>query len=84
MERHDVRWRTAAVALVLSAIALVATSAPTAARTEGDRRDHHRGREPQASVLFSGEGNNLNAYATESPFVKQNVIRNAGDDPEGL
>jgi outer membrane protein assembly factor BamB len=33
---------------------------------------------------LSGEGNNLNAYATESPFVKQNVIRNASDDPEGL
>ncbi len=71
---------------MLALIALIATSMPTAAGSEGGDRppDRPRGRPPQASVLFSGEGNNLNAYATESPFVKQNVIRNAGDDPEGL
>jgi len=35
-------------------------------------------------IVFNGEGNNLNAYAAEPPFTKQNVIRNHDDDPNGL
>jgi hypothetical protein len=35
-------------------------------------------------IVFNGEGNNLNAYAADPPFTKQNVIRNHDDDPKGL
>ena len=35
-------------------------------------------------IVFNGEGNNLNAYAADPPFTKQNVIRNHDDDPNGL
>jgi hypothetical protein len=33
-------------------------------------------------IVFSTEGNNLNAYEPEPPFAKQTVISNAEDDPE--
>ena len=32
-------------------------------------------------IVFSTEGNNLNAYRPDPPFEKQTVIRNAEDDP---
>ena len=77
--------RGVSVALVLGLVALVATSAPVAAGGEGGDHppDRPRGR-AETSILFNGEGNNLNAYGTRSPFPKQNVIRNADDDPNGL
>jgi hypothetical protein len=34
-------------------------------------------------IVFSTEGNNLNAYDPEPPFEKQTVITNAEDDPDG-
>ena len=37
-----------------------------------------------AAVLFSAEGNNLNAYETFPPFRKQTVIRARAADPAGL
>jgi hypothetical protein len=37
-----------------------------------------------APIVFSTEGNNLNAYAGEEPFEKQTVITTAADDPDGM
>jgi len=34
-------------------------------------------------IVFGPEGNNLNAYSTGDQVVKQTVIRNAGEDPQG-
>lgn len=34
-------------------------------------------------IVFSGQGNDLVAYATEPPFERQVVVTNAADDPEG-
>jgi len=42
------------------------------------------GLRPPAPVLFSAEGNNLNAYETAPPFRKQTVIRARSADPAGL
>jgi hypothetical protein len=39
---------------------------------------------PRAPVVFSTEGNNLNAYAAEAPFTRQTVITARADDPDGL
>jgi hypothetical protein len=39
---------------------------------------------PRAAIVFSGEGNNLNAYSSVPPFKKQRVITNHDDDPQGL
>lgn len=47
------------------------TEAAAAAGTGGD------------VIVFSTEGNNLNAYDPEPPFEKQTVITNAEDDPDG-
>jgi hypothetical protein len=38
---------------------------------------------PAEAILFSPEGNRLNAYATRAPFAKQTVIRNRAEDPRG-
>jgi hypothetical protein len=35
-------------------------------------------------IVFNGEGNNLNAYTADPPFVKQTVIHTRADDPHGL
>ena len=37
-----------------------------------------------APIVFSTEGNNLNAYVGEEPFEKQTVIPTAADDPDGM
>jgi hypothetical protein len=39
---------------------------------------------PTPAILFSGEGNNLNAYDADRPFVKQNVIPARSRSPQGL
>jgi outer membrane protein assembly factor BamB len=39
---------------------------------------------PTPAILFSGEGNNLNAYDADRPFVKQNVIPTRSRTPSGL
>ncbi|MGZ4691702.1 MAG: hypothetical protein ACXWAY_18930, partial [Acidimicrobiia bacterium] len=36
------------------------------------------------SIVFSGEGNNLNAYQSTPPFRRQRVITTRADDPKGL
>lgn len=38
---------------------------------------------PATVVVFSGEGNRLNAYETAGGFAKQTVIENAATDPAG-
>jgi hypothetical protein len=38
---------------------------------------------PQMPVLFSPQGNNLDAYGTTPPFAHQRVITNHDDDPNG-
>jgi len=40
------------------------------------------GTAPGGPIVFNGEGNNLNAYATEEPFEEQQIFTNAEDDPE--
>jgi hypothetical protein len=57
---------------LLAALALACTS--------GERAD----RSPAGpGIVFSPEGNRLNAYAAEPPFAKQTVIRNRSADPAG-
>jgi hypothetical protein len=36
-----------------------------------------------AAILFSPEGNDLNAYSTGDAVVKQTVVKNADEDPNG-
>ena len=45
--------------------------------------DPDSGGEP-STLVFNGEGNNLNVYASEPPFETQQLITNAEDDPDGL
>jgi hypothetical protein len=69
------------VVLVLTAFAVVAvmalaeTGAGAAAPTKTT---------PQAAIVFSAEGNNLNAYQSVPPFKRQRVITTIDDDPNGL
>ncbi len=35
------------------------------------------------TIVFSTEGDNLNAYEVMPPFERQTVVTNAGDDPDG-
>lgn len=67
--------RRVPVALVGIAVAVtVGLLAPAAgAATNGGSR---------RAVVFSGEGNNLNAYDSAPPFKKQRVITNHDDDPK--
>ena len=37
-----------------------------------------------APIIFSTEGNNLNAYVGARPYEKQTVITNAATDPQGM
>jgi sugar lactone lactonase YvrE len=37
-----------------------------------------------APIIFSTEGNNLNAYVGADPFEKQTVIPTVADDPDGM
>jgi len=72
------RTLTASLAILLTvgvALALVATGADATPARGG-------GRSP--ALVFSGEGNNLNAYSSQPPFRKQRVITNHDDDPDGL
>src|SRR3954469_5229582 len=38
----------------------------------------------RAAIVFSGQGNNLDAYESARPFRHQRVITTRADDPEGL
>ena len=68
---------------VLSVLALVAVgvlAAATGAGATAPRAASSGGR----AIVFSGEGNNLNAYESEPPFRHQRVITTRADDPNGL
>jgi hypothetical protein len=47
------------------------TSTPTPAR-------------PAESIVFNGQGNNLDAYDSQPPFATQRVVRTVADDPAGM
>jgi hypothetical protein len=66
-------------AVIVSGVALAtpAGSAPTSAMSSG-------GSGKLRPIVFSGEGNNLNAYDSAPPFRKQRVITTRADDPKGL
>jgi outer membrane protein assembly factor BamB len=49
----------------------------------GSHGSHHKPGD-DAVIVFNGEGNNLNAYDADPPFVKQNVIPSRSSDPNGL
>jgi hypothetical protein len=67
-------------ALLIIAAAAVATAlvVPAAGATRPQRSG------PRAAIVFSGEGNNLNAYSSVPPFKHQRVITTRDDDPKGL
>ncbi|MBM3676120.1 MAG: hypothetical protein FJW88_14510 [Actinobacteria bacterium] len=67
--------RAVLVVAVVGALAttLVGASAPAGAKS----------RRPVA-IVFNGQGNNLDAYASVPPFRHQRVITNHDDDPDGL
>jgi hypothetical protein len=64
---------TAAV-LALATPPIAASTRPTAEGSRAKRR----------AIVFSGEGNNLNAYNSTPPFKKQRVITSRARDPKGL
>jgi len=69
--------RRAALTLiaVTAVITLVSPIAATAASN---------GTSKNPAIVFSGEGNNLNAYQSTPPFKRQRVITTIEDDPKGL
>jgi hypothetical protein len=72
--------RAAAVPLaLLAALGLAAGLAAPAADAAPTKSPRAR-----TAIVFSGEGNNLNAYSSVPPFRKQRVITNHDDDPDGL
>jgi hypothetical protein len=82
------KWLTSAVAALVAAATLAACSGDD---DGGDVGDDATGGGPAtptdegpAAIVFSTEGNNLNAYEADPPFRKQTVIRTVADDPEGL
>ncbi len=59
------------------ALAAPAGSMPRSAMGSGAR-------EKPRAIVFSAEGNNLNAYDSVPPFRRQRVITTRADDPKGL
>jgi hypothetical protein len=39
---------------------------------------------PAETIVFNGQGNNLDAYDSQPPFATQRVVRTVEDDPNGL
>ena len=72
------RRRIALVAALTAAGAALALAGPGASALPTQQK------KSSTVIVLNGEGNNLNAYASKPPFKKQNVIRNAEDDPKGL
>ncbi|HEY3142531.1 MAG TPA: hypothetical protein VGJ86_15440 [Acidimicrobiales bacterium] len=75
-------------------LGLVVLGALVAAGACGDDDDKQADRSDDSSspseaaadagpIVFSTEGNNLNAYTPDPPFEKQTVIRTVTDDPAG-
>jgi hypothetical protein len=69
------------VALVLTAFAVVALMALT---VPGAGAAAPAKTAPKTAIVFSAEGNNLNAYQSVPPFKRQRVITTIDDDPKGL
>jgi hypothetical protein len=76
---------------LVPAIVLTLAVALVAAGCSDDDNDEPAGAttteapaEPEAAIVFNGEGNNLNAIGTVEPFEKQTIFRNHNDDPNGL
>jgi hypothetical protein len=65
------------LARTVLAVSMLATALPVTAALEPS---HAR---ESSTVLFSPEGNNLNAYDADAPFTKQTVIKAQSRDPEG-
>jgi hypothetical protein len=65
-------------------VALVAATVPVACSDDEPSATPTDAPPAEELIVFSTEGNNLNAYATEPPYEKQTVIRTAADDPDGL
>ncbi len=78
---HHAKFRVLFVAVALA----VATNglAPRVANAR-PKHDSATPKHENAVILFSGEGNNLNAYDADAPFVKQNVIPSHSRDPHSL
>jgi hypothetical protein len=66
------------VLTTLIATVVAAAAAPAAGAAVPMRRS------PSPAIVFSGEGNNLNAYESVPPFRKQRVITTRDEDPHGL
>ena len=73
MRRLPVVVVIAAVALASSVLAGTSAGSVAAASSSGG-----------GAIVFSGEGNNLNAYQSTPPFKKQRVITTRDKDPRGL
>ena len=67
-----------ALLTLVAVTAVIAVASPVA----GSAASNGKSRNP--AIVFSGEGNNLNVYASTPPFRKQRVITNADEDPDGL
>ncbi len=65
--------------LTVAAVLVVSTLVPQASARPGGGPKNE-----DAVILFSGEGNNLNVYDADAPFVKQNVIPSHARDPKSL
>ncbi len=74
--------RTRRTVLILLLAAMVVVAAPAAAGA-GSTAAPGRGSTGHA-IVFSGEGNNLNAYESVPPFRKQRLITTRAEDPHGL
>lgn len=87
--RHRAPVRRAP-ALVAASLLVVATSgcgdegprSATGSTTSGPEATTTTASPAGGLVVFNGQGNDLVAYASEPPFTRQVVIRNATDDPE--
>jgi sugar lactone lactonase YvrE len=66
------------------ATALVALILLTACSDDGDRTDGEAAEARDTLIVFSTEGNNLDAYEPDAPYDKQTVIATVADDPDGL
>jgi hypothetical protein len=71
--------RTPTLVIATAAVLALATP-PVAAST----RTAAQGSRAKQAIVFSGEGNNLNAYNSTPPFKKQRVITAREQDPKGL
>lgn len=67
------------VLLTALLVSMVAVVAPPIAGADVPARTG-----PNPAVVFSGEGNNLNAYESTPPFRRQRVITTRDKDPHGL